>query len=139
MSKDSLVSLFIWYTQKMHNTNDPFFDLIQSLEPVAIIFFLFGIIAFAIFIAYTIRLWLVQTATFQMQKDLEDIRNHLLGIKDDEVVVQPSDVEAYVSKDERKAILAEDLKELRPRPIFIALAIGIPVLLIILIFVLNIH
>lgn len=118
-------------------SNDPFFDLFQSLAPIAVIFFIIGIIAFAVFIAYIIRIWLVQTATLQMQKDLEDIKNHILGVRNEEIQPQSSDAEVYISDEEKKAILAENMKNLKPRRAFVWLAVAIPVLLIALALVLN--
>lgn len=109
----------------------------QTLEPMMVMFFIFGIVAFAVSIAYVIRLWLVQTATFQIQEDLREIRNHLIGAENDELRIQTSKLESHVSDEEKKAILAEDIAKLRPRRVFVWLAIAIPILLIVLLIVLN--
>jgi hypothetical protein len=120
-------------------SNDLFFDLFQSLAPASVMFFIIGIVAFAISIAYTIRLWLVQTATLQMQEDLRDIKNYLLS--NQEVTNQPqsSDDEVYVSDEEKKAILAENYRKMKPRRAYVWLAAAIPALLIVLMIVQNNH
>ena len=107
---------------------DSFSDAFMILTPFAVLFFIIGIIAFIVAIAYLIRLWLVQTSTFQIQKDVADIRDHLLGYQTDEVRANfPQAVEngsVVPIKEKRKV-------EFKPlRKAFIWIAISIPVLLI---------
>lgn len=107
---------------------ESFNDTLMALAPFALLFFIIGIIACIVAIAYLIRLWLVQTATFQIQKDVEDIRNHLLGYQVEEVA---SDVPQAVEHGSIEPIKPKQKNELTPpRKVFLWLAVSIPVLII---------
>ena len=92
------------------------------------IFFILGIIAFIIMIVYVIRLWLTQTATFQMQKDIADIKNYLLNINFKADVSKP--LEAIDNSDIETSAVKNKVKIKLPRKLFIFLSATIPLLLI---------
>jgi len=107
---------------------DSFNEAFMVLTPFAVLFFIIGIIAFILAIAYLIRIWLVQTATFQIQKDVADIRDHLLGYQIEEV--RPNFPQA-VENGSVEPIKEKSKLELKPlRKAYIWIAISIPVLLI---------
>ena len=102
--------------------------MFQAINPIAVTLFIVGVICVVVAIAYTIRLWLTQTATFQMQKDIAEIKNHLLDINFKADVSEPlvandnSDIETSAVKNKVKIKL--------PRKLFIFLSATIPLLLI---------
>ena len=61
---------------------DPLGEMFTNLNLIGAIFFIVVFIFFVIGIAYIVRLWFVQSATFQMQKDLAEIRDHLMQSAD---------------------------------------------------------
>jgi cell division protein FtsL len=110
---------------------------LMTISSLAVILFIFGIAACVIAIAYLIRLWLVQTATFQIQKDVADIRDHVLGLDiENEVpstqrIVKNGYIEPLVTKSK--------IEFKKPRKIFLWVAITIPLLLICLVIILNLY
>jgi len=103
-------------------------DAFMTLTPFAIFFFIFGTVAFAVAIAYIIRLWLTQTATFQIQKDVADIRNHLLGYQVEDITptMPPTVDNGYVEPLQPK----KELEFKRPRKLFLWVSLSIPILII---------
>ena len=61
---------------------EQFMDRILLLGGVGVFI---GIVFLLIFFAYVIRLWMVQTATFKIQKDVELIRAKLLDQLEDDI------------------------------------------------------
>ncbi len=63
------------------NMNQQGYEVINETSgtPLVILFIVIGTIAFIVMVAYLVRLWLVQSATFKMQKDLAEIKEHLLN------------------------------------------------------------
>lgn len=110
-------------------------DNASSVAPYAIAFFIFGIFAFIVWISYIIRLWLVQTATFQIQEDLADIKDHILG---NNVENTQPDLQLTVENATSVVEIPKKKIELKPRKPFLWIALGIPVLLVVLVVVLNI-
>ena len=71
---------------------DPISDMFTTLAPIGIIFFIVGLVFFIIGIAYIVRLWFVQTATFEIQRDLAEIKGHLLQSSTENVNTTPDSV-----------------------------------------------
>lgn len=118
-------------------TQDTYESLNSSLmvlAPLAIIFFILGIVVFAITVAYIIRLWLVQSATFRIQQDLADIRNHLMGYQ----TIEPQAGLVEEPEQEVEQASAEPIQRRKkiafgpPRKVFIWIAVSIPILLLVL-------
>jgi len=106
--------------------------MLQDIVPFAVLFFIIGIIAFTIMIAYIVRLWLTQTATFQIQKDIADIHDHILGLDVNDNV--PTLPQAVRDGNVKPLVAKKQFEFKRPRQLFIWIAaIAIPVLLIIFI------
>jgi len=57
---------------------DPLTEMFTTFAPIGVIFFIVAFLFFVIGIAYIVRLWFVQTATFQIQKDLAEIKDYLI-------------------------------------------------------------
>ncbi|MDB5180097.1 MAG: hypothetical protein JWN12_729 [Candidatus Saccharibacteria bacterium] len=49
-----------------------------TLEGMAALAVLIGLILFVLLIVFILRAWQVQTATFKLQQDLEEIKDHLM-------------------------------------------------------------
>lgn len=112
------------------------YDAFMQLTPLIGLSFILGVLIFGIAIAYVIRLWLVQTATFQIQRDLADIKELLASNRGLEREV--SETHRATEENEEGPIPA--LKKIafrRPRKLFIWVSIAIPVLLIVLIIIIN--
>jgi len=71
---------------------DPLGEMFTNLNPISTIFFIVVFIFFVIGTAYIVRLWFVQSATFQIQKDLAEIRDHLIQSADKGIVSEPTPV-----------------------------------------------
>lgn len=125
------------YTAYMNSpTSNTFENLLMTVTPFTVFFFIFGFMSFCVCVAYVIRLWLVQTATFQIQRDLADIKNHMLGYDTQSVeTVIPQAVEnGYV-----EPIPVKPKKEIKaPRKVFIWILVAAPVLLVCLVVLINI-
>lgn len=68
-----------------YQSNDTFTNFLFAESPLsALAFFIWGIFTL-ITIAYIIRLWLVQTATFKIRRDLEEIKNYLVTDSEDDI------------------------------------------------------
>jgi len=118
--------------------NSPLITVSQSATPVDTTFFIVGIIAFIIWIAYIIRLWFVQTATFNIEKDVADIRDHLLGLDAPTKDVKPSivaELKDYVPEEERKERVNESIAKNKPRPFFLWLMLLVPIALVIVVII----
>ena len=116
-----------------NNTNNIFYDLLMAAAPATVMFYIVIFTAIVISVAYAIRLWMVQTATFQMQKDIEEIKNHLVGSRVENVEIERPNLSEYVSEEEIKAARAEEIARLKPRKAFVWIACAIPLLLIALV------
>ena len=114
-----------------------FIDMFQAINPIGVTLFIVGVICVAVAIAYTIRLWLVQTATFQIQKDLADIKTHLIGSVSEDAVVVPLAV--IESTDVQAPITPNKLSIKKPRKVFMWIAITIPVLIIVFVITIFIN
>lgn len=120
---------------------DMFWSLLLTSSSIAVFFWLSGIVFFAVWIAYIIRLWLVQTAIFDMRKDVADIRDHLLGYQVEAIapnrpqVIDDGEVTPITR---RKFIDMDKLIDIKStRKIYLWIAASIPILIIAL-FILNI-
>jgi len=86
--------------------------------------------------AYIVRLWFVQTATFNIEKDVADIRDHLFGLDAPVKDAKPSSIaelKDYIPEDEKRALVSQSIAKLKPRRAFMWIALSIPALLIILV------
>lgn len=116
------------------NASDQLIDIFQGLTPIAIIIFLFAVIFVAIAIAYAIRLWLVQTATFQIRQDLADIRAYLIKDESEHPVAGPLVIAENTIA--QAPIVRSKLVIKKPRKAFMWVALAIPILLIIFVVIL---
>jgi len=118
------------------STSNSLENMLMTITPLTIFFFIFGIVAFGVCVAYVIRLWLVQTATFQIQRDLADIKNHMLGydIQTAERVLPQAVENGYVEPIPVK----QKMVIKAPRKVFIWISVAVPVLLICLGILINI-
>lgn len=115
----------VWYNQTMNELN------LNVLNQLLFGWGIYSILFFAIFLiwlAYIIRLWLVQTAMFQIQTDLAEIKDKLLEASDNDktsmgTAVQEEDESVSVS-DKNK------FKFKKPRLVFLWIAATIPLLFI---------
>ncbi len=62
-------------------------QILSPLAPLFIALLIASLIGTVFFIAYTLRLWKVQSATLQMQKDIADIKHHLTNNAPEQVKV----------------------------------------------------
>lgn len=122
---------------------EAFYQSIMSLSAAAALFYLFIILAFSFYIAYLIRMWLVQTAMFDIRDSLVEISEHLRGVPAGESVQDGNhsveELRNYVTKEERRAQAAARFEKLKPRRIYLWAAAAIPVLLIILVIVMSLR
>lgn len=115
--------------------SDALYDYFITIASSTIIFIILGIIALFVAIAYVIRLWLVQTATFKIQKDVADIRDHILGLDIEDSVSKPAQ---HIKKGYVEPLaIRKKIEFKRPRQVFLWLTILIPVLLLFLIIALT--
>jgi len=71
---------------------DPVGEMFTNLHPISLVFLIIGLIFFLIGIAYIVRLWFVQTATFEIQRDLAEIKDHLLKTVNKDVSTAPANM-----------------------------------------------
>lgn len=118
---------------------DIIINLIMKAAPLAIISFIIGTIVIVITIAYIVRLWLVQTAIFQMRDDLTEIKTHLVNntIRENSKV-EDADIKNYVPEVKKTPYGVRVVSRLKSRPVFLWLTLSIPILLLILLVLINI-
>jgi uncharacterized membrane protein len=116
--------------------NNSIEDIFTTAAEFAVFFFIFGMATFAIAIAYIIRLWLTQTAIFQLQKDVEKIKDHLLDLG---VVNNVPERPKVIENESAKPLITKQKIELkRLGKFYVWLVVAIPVLLICLIITINV-
>jgi len=116
-------------------SSDAFTAYFNTLTPIDFLFAAILFVFIVLMITYIIRVWLVQTATFKIQQDLQDIKNHLMPTREEPVKIPVQEQVVAIQADKTSELDVPKVAK-NPSKTFLWLLAAI-VLIFIIVMVIN--